>query len=197
MVPAGVDFEVDFLASGFSLAHNAFQGGRIGDDRLVVVQEVAVVRGHRVGVHQFAQGDRGNGTAVVLGLDDLSVLGGQLNQGAGGDQAGQLVLGKAEDVRAAFDVGNHVGGGIAFANRLNHNGHAGELGVGGLEFFGLGAGQLDHGVRDPDFDFAIEAFGAGDAIQRQQKHQGQDKRKRFFHEESSLFSWGFQTAHFC
>ena len=158
LVPAGVDLHVELLASRVRLVEHAFQGGRISDDGLVIVQEVSVIARHGVSIHQAAQGDSRDGAAVVFLRDDGRVFFGQLNQSAGSHQAGQLVLGKTEDVGAAFDVGDHIGSSVAFADRLNKHGHPGIFGVRGLELLDLGLGQVNHRVGDPNLHFARETF---------------------------------------
>ena len=181
LVPAGVDLEVDVLASGLAVSQDLLHVGGIGDDGLVVVQEVAVIGGQGVGVHGVAQHNSGHGAAVVLGLDDLSVLVQNDFQSASGHQTGQLILREAEDVSAGFHVGQHVGGSIAFANGLDLNGHVGVLGMSGLEQFDLSLGELNSRLGNPDLDLAVEAFGSSEGAQGQRHRQSQNQRKDLLH----------------
>ena len=183
LIPAGVDLHIEALAGLLAVGDDGFQRVGIGDDALVVVEEVAVVGGQRIGVHHVAQRRGGYGAGVVLSGDQRLVVGSDLFQRAGGHQTGQLILREAVDIRAAFNVGDHGGGGVAFAHGLDGHGHVRVLSVRGLEGVDLRLGELNGGVGDPDLDFAVEAggFGDGEGADRQQHGDGQKHGQEFLH----------------
>ena len=190
LVPAGVDLHVEALAGGLAVGQDAFQGGGIGDDALVVVQEVAVVAGQRVGVQLVAHGDGGHGARVVLGLHDLGVGGLHDLHRAGGHHAGQLVLGEAKNVGSGVHVGDDLAGGVALAHGLNGNGHIGKLGVRGLEGLDLLVGEVHGGVGHPDLQVAAVALGQRGAAQGQHQRDGQHQGQDLLHTGFLLCSSG-------
>ena len=182
LVPAGVQLHVEALARGLAVGQDLRQGGGIGDDALVVVQEIAVVAGQRIGVHLVAHGDGGNSARVVLGLDGLGVAGLHDLHRAGGHHAGQLVLGKAKDVGGGFHVGDGLAGGVALAHRFDGHVHIGIFRVGRLEGIDLPDGKVHGRVGHPNLQIAaVAALGERGSSQRQGQREGQYQCKQLFH----------------
>ena len=130
----------------------------LGDDGLVVVHEVAVVGGQRVGV-DFVAGGGGSDNARIVVLSDEG-LGrvAQLGKGVGLNEAGELVLREAVQIGAGVDVNEHLVGrsGLGDGVDLGVEGDA-ELVV-RVEVRDLLFGQLDSGFAGPNED----VIGAGE-----------------------------------
>ena len=99
---------------------------------------------------------------------------------------GQLILGKTKDISATFNVGDHVGSSIAFADSLNRHDKACVLRMCSLESFNLLIGEVHNSFSNPDFNFAIEALCVRKSAHRNHHGKCQDKRKELFHREFLL-----------
>ena len=172
----GVGFHGEVLLGLFAVGDQGFQGVHIlfGDDGLVVVHEVAVVAGQRVGVQGVAGGGGGHGARVVVSDDGFSGLLAQLGQRAGLHQTGELVLREAVQVAAGFHVGDHVGAGIRFGYGF-HRGVKGDARVVGLvEIVDLLFGQVHGLFSHPHLD----VIGARQFACECSAHQGQRHYQR-------------------
>ena len=162
----GVHLKGEVLVGGFAVGNQLLQGVQIflGDDGLVVVHEVAVVRGQGVSVELFTGSGGGDDAGVIVGLDEVSGAGSELGQSTGLNQTGELVLREAVDVAAGLHVSDHQGGGVSLADGL----HLGvdddaEL-IGLVEVLDLLLGQIDSRVGDPDGDIISTGQIGGDFL---------------------------------
>ena len=151
-IPAVAEVEAELLVSLLAVGNDLVEAGGIGDDGLVVVHEVGVVRGHGVGVDLTVDGGSLDGTGIVVLGDELGSLGAQLGQSASLDKAGKLVVSEAEQVAAGVHVGDHLGGSIALAHVLDGGLDHDAVGVLGVEIVDLLLHQLNDVLRAPDLD---------------------------------------------
>ena len=180
----GLHLEGEVLAGGFAVGDQLLQGFHVflvGDDGLVIIHEVAVVRGERIGEHAAVRGGHGlHGVRVGVLLHGLHGPVAQLGQGAGLHQTGELVLREAEDVAAGLDVGHHLGRGVALTHRLDGGVELDAVLVRAVEVLDLLAGEVHDLVGHPHLDviFAGQAFRRSGDGQGQQhggcQHQGKN-----------------------
>ena len=144
------------LAVGNQLLHGV--DVFFGDDGLVVVHEVAIVRGQRIGVQGIAGRASSHDDGVVGLLHGLGSLIAQLVQRAALDKASELVLREAEQIGTNRDVGQHGVGssGLGNSNDLRVEGDA--VGVGLVEVIDLLLGQINSSLTDPDLDVVGSAL---------------------------------------
>ena len=152
LIPAGVDFHVKILSGSFAVGKDLFQRSRISNNRLVIVEEVTVIGGHRISIHGIAESDSGNGTGIICGLNNFCVFRFNIKQGTGSHKAGQLVLCKTKDIGSGFHIGNDVACGIALTNRFNDDIHAGIFRVCSFKGFHLFFREINNIFCNPNLD---------------------------------------------
>ena len=108
-VPAVVGGHIKGAAGGSSGGQDAVH--RLGifraDDTAVIVQEVAVVGGHGIGVELAIEGGSFHRAFQVAALHIVGVEGNFL-QGTGGHQLVELVIGKGENIRSGGGIGQDI-----------------------------------------------------------------------------------------
>ena len=209
----GLVLHGEVLAGSFAVGNQGLEGVEVflGDNGLVIVHEIAVIRGQGVGVELSVDGGSRDHAGVVGAGNQFGSLHAELGQSAGLNKAGKLVLGKAEDVAAGFNVGDHLGGSVAFADGLNGRVKGDAVRVAGVKVLDLLLGQIDDRVGAPDGDvigagqlaagsgggFIAALGGSGRVVarrgsgllsagsQREDHHKRQKHCKNFLHFSSS------------
>ena len=154
-VPSIVQTHHELFAGGIGLGQQGIHAFDIilAQDALVIVEEVAVVGGHGVGVKLVVHGRGLNGACQVAALDILRVQQDFL-QGTGCHQLVELVIRKGENVGSGFGVSQNgvLGAGLGLDTDLDRNvalvGILRDEGIGhltqhGLVFLSTPHGQLD------------------------------------------------------
>ena len=123
-VPCIVQAHHKLLAGGISLGQQGVHALDIvlTQDALVVVEEVAVVGGHGVGVKLAVHGRGLNGASQVAALDILGVQQ-DLLQGTGCHQLIKLVIRKGENIGSCLGVSQNgiLGAGLGLDTDLDRN----------------------------------------------------------------------------
>ena len=187
-VPAVGHVHVELLACLFGGGQNTVQRLHVllGQDGLVIVEEVAVVGGHGVAVQHAVVGGGVDGSGGVFG-DDLIPVAGHLIQRIGLHQLDDLVVRVGEHVRRCGGILQITGLRVGLAHHA-----VGELPLVFGMLGGKGVAKLLQqrliGLGRPDFQFDRLRTGGGAQADHEKGHQ---HTKLFFHRFFPPFSIDF------
>ena len=156
-----IDQISDLIAGGVDGGQNAIQSSQIllGEDGLVIIEEVAVVGGHGVAVQRALIGGRADGAGRVGGNDRLGVAS-HLVQSVRLDQIDQLIVREQEHVRRCGGIFQITGLPVNRANSAVLKGVF-LLGMCGGKFVAELFGQLQFALIRPDLQSDLFLFRRG------------------------------------
>ena len=164
-VPSVLQSKTNLLTSGLALCNDGRQVLHVlvGQDGLVVVHEVAVIRGQGECVHLASDLRSGDGAGVVSSFQSGSHIALQRGQALSLHQASQLVLCEAVDVGSGSDVSDDLGASVSLGNAFDL-GVDHDAGVSVHESLDLSLEQIRNAflLGDPHGDIVSTCQGVGD-----------------------------------
>ena len=153
-VPGVLEFIGDVLACGLAVGDDCLKAVDIGirNNALVIIHEVAVIGGQRIGVEIGAGLSREDRSGVVVGLCEFNGGVSELGECAGLDQTAELVLSEEIEISAGLNVGDHVCCRVSLRNGLNGRVDGDAVFVGAVEVGDLSLCQIYRRFGRPDYD---------------------------------------------